>query len=88
MTTPVSYADQSSGRGVRRPKHIGWVQQKIRAFTTPQDKIKGGLEATGQYSYNLLGFLLDNGLLTDILNPLRTNLCRKSHSLRKPKLTG
>ena len=25
-------------------------------------KIKVGLEATGHYSYNILGFLLDNGL--------------------------
>ena len=38
--------------------------EKIRAFTTPQDKIKVGLEATGHYSYNILGFLLDNGLAT------------------------
>lgn len=35
--------------------------QRIRDCTTPQDKIKVGLEATGHYSYNLLGFLLDNG---------------------------
>ena len=50
-----------------------------------QDKIKVGLEATGHYSYNLLGFLLDNGLSTYVLNPLRTNLYRKSLSLRKTK---
>ena len=36
--------------------------QKIRECTNTQDKIKVGLEATGHYSYNLLGFLLDNGL--------------------------
>ena len=48
--------------------------QRIRDCTTPQDKIKVGLEATGHYSYNLLGFLLDNGLLTYVLNPLRTTL--------------
>ena len=59
--------------------------EKIRACTTPQDKIKVGLEATGHYSYNLLGFLLDNGLATYVLNPLRTNLYRKSLSLRKTK---
>ena len=59
--------------------------EKIRACTTPQDKIKVGLEATGHYSYNLLGFLLDNGLTTYVLNPLRTNLYRKSLSLRKTK---
>ena len=59
--------------------------QRIRDCTAPQDKIKVGLEATGHYSYNLLGFLLDNGLTTYVLNPLRTNLYRKSLSLRKTK---
>ena len=59
--------------------------EKILACATSQDKIKVGLEATGHYSYNLLGFLLDNGLTTYVLNPLRTNLYRKSLSLRKTK---
>ena len=59
--------------------------QRIRDCTSPQDKIKVGLEATGHYSYNILGFLLDNGLATYVLNPLRTNLYRKSLSLRKTK---
>ena len=59
--------------------------EKIQACAAPQDKIKVGLEATGHYSYNLLGFLLDNGLTTYVLNPLRTNLYRKSLSLRKTK---
>ena len=59
--------------------------QRIQGCATPQDKIKVGLEATGHYSYNLLGFLLDNGLTTYVLNPLRTNLYRKSLSLRKTK---
>lgn len=59
--------------------------QRIQDCTTPQGKMKVGLEATGHYSYNLLGFLLDNGLATYVLNPLRTNLYRKSLSLRKTK---
>ena len=58
---------------------------KLQACSTPQDSIKVGLEATGHYSCNILGFLLDNGLATYILNPLRTNLYRKSLSLRKTK---
>ena len=57
----------------------------IRDSSTPQDSIKVGLEATGHYSYNILGFLLDRGLPTYVLNPLRTNLYRKSLSLRKTK---
>ena len=59
--------------------------EKVQGCATSQDKIKVGLEATGHYSYNLLGFLLDNGLATYVLNPLRTNLYRKSLSLRKTK---
>lgn len=59
--------------------------KKIRHCVLPQDNIKVGLEATGHYSYNLLGFLLDSGLPTYVLNPLHTNLYRKSLSLRKTK---
>lgn len=59
--------------------------QQIWKCSNSQDKIKVGLEATGHYSYNLLGFLMDNGLATYVLNPLRTNLYRKSLSLRKTK---
>ncbi|MVB10460.1 IS110 family transposase ISBth13 [Caprobacter fermentans] len=59
--------------------------QRIRSCSSPQNKIKVGLEATGHYSYNILGFLLDNGLPTYVLNPLHTNLYRKSLSLRKTK---
>jgi transposase len=59
--------------------------QKIRACTAEDDKIRVGLEATGHYSYNILGFLLDNGLTTYVLNPLHTNLYRKSLTLRKTK---
>ena len=59
--------------------------QKIQACISPSDKIKVGLEATGHYSYNILGFLLDNGLDTYVINPLLTNLFRKSTSLRRTK---
>ena len=58
---------------------------RIHACTKPQDNIKVGLGATGHYSYNLLGFLLNNGLATYVLNPLQTNLYRKSLALRKTK---
>ena len=59
--------------------------QRIQNCNIPEAKIKVGLEATGHYSYNLLGFLLDNGLTTYVLNPLQTNLYRKSLTLRKTK---
>ena len=59
--------------------------QRIRSCALSADKIKVGLEATGHYSYNILGFLLDRGLATYVINPLQTNLYRKSLSLRKTK---
>ena len=58
---------------------------KICACMAAQDNIKVGLEATGHYSYNLLGFLLSKGLATYVLNPLQTSLYRKSLTLRKTK---
>ena len=59
--------------------------RRIRSCASSSDKIKVGLEATGHYSYNILGFLLDNGLATFVINPLHTNLYRKSLSLRQTK---
>ena len=59
--------------------------QRIESLSDDLTKIKVGLEATGHYSYNLLGFLLDKGLPTYVINPLHTNLYRKSLSLRKTK---
>ena len=59
--------------------------QRIQSCSCPTDKIKVGLEATGHYSYNILGFLLENNLQTFLINPLHTNLYRKSLSLRQTK---
>ena len=59
--------------------------QKVQSVSDNLTKIKVGLEATGHYSYNLLGFLLDKGLTTFVINPLHTNLYRKSLSLRQTK---
>ena len=61
------------------------LYQKILSVTLDLSKIKVGLEATGHYSYNLLGYLLDKGLPTYVINPLHTNLYRKSLTLRKTK---
>ena len=59
--------------------------QRIKSVARDLGKVKVGLEATGHYSYNILGYLLDKGLLTYVINPLHTNLFRKSLSLRKTK---
>lgn len=61
------------------------LYQKISSVADDLTKVKAGLEATGHYSYNLLGFLLDKGLTTFVINPLHTNLYRKSLSLRQTK---
>lgn len=59
--------------------------QRIQSASEDLTKVKVGLEATGHYSYNILGFLLDKGLPTYVINPLHTNLYRKGLSLRKTK---
>lgn len=61
------------------------LYQRIESATTDLSRVKVGLEATGHYSYNILGFLIDKGLTTFVINPLHTNLYRKSLSLRKTK---
>lgn len=53
--------------------------EKIQSCIMSQGKIKVRLKATRHYRYSL------HGQLTDVLNPLRTNLYRKSVSLRKAK---
>ncbi len=61
------------------------LYQTLCSVVPDLSKVKVGLEATGHYSYNLLGFLLDKGLTTYVLNPLHVNLFRKSTSLRRTK---
>ena len=61
------------------------LYQKILSVTEDVNKVKVGLEATGHYSYNLLGYLIDKGFPTYVINPLYTNLYRKSLSLRQTK---
>jgi len=58
---------------------------KIQSAGGSPENVKAGLEATGHYSYNILGFLVDKGLPTFVINPLHTNLYRKSLSLRQTK---
>ena len=59
--------------------------QTLQSVAPDLSKVKVGLEATGHYSYNILGFLLGKGLTTFVINPLHTNLFRKSTSLRRTK---
>ncbi len=59
--------------------------KRIESVSKDLSQVKVGLEATGHYSYNLLGFLFSKGFPTYVINPLHTNLYRKSLSLRKTK---
>ena len=59
--------------------------RKLQSVAPDLSNVKVGLEATGHYSYNILGFLLDKGLSPFVINPLHTNLFRKSTSLRRTK---
>lgn len=61
------------------------LYEKITSVAEDFSKVKVGLEATGHYSYNILGFVLNKGLTTYVINPLHTNLFRKGQSLRKTK---
>lgn len=58
---------------------------KLESCHNDLTDIKVGLEATGHYGDNLLAFLVSKGLTTIVINPLHTNLYRKSLSLRKTK---
>lgn len=47
--------------------------------------VRIGLESTGHYSHNILHYLVRNGYDTMLINPLLTNMERKSSSVRKTK---
>ena len=61
------------------------LYSKICSFSKDFSNIKVGLEATGHYSYNILGFIFDKAIPCYLINPLHTSLFRKSLSLRKTK---
>ena len=63
----------------------GFAELYDKILSCNDDQIKVGLEATGHYSYNILGFLLSKGLPTFVLNPLQTSQFRKALTLRKTK---
>ena len=62
-----------------------YLMEKICEVEMDMTKVKIGLEATGHYSLNILEFLMKNEMITYVLNPLHTNMYRKSLSLRQTK---
>ena len=61
------------------------LYSKIMQCSKNRNNVKVGLEATGHYSDNLIEFIMDKGLNLFVINPLHTNLYRKSLSIRKTK---
>ena len=57
----------------------------VSSFENNPENVKAGLEATGHYSFAILGYLLEKGVTCFVFNPLHTNLYRKAVSLRKTK---
>lgn len=49
------------------------------------DEVRIGLESNGHYSHNILHHLVKEGFDTMLINPLLTNMERKSSSVRKTK---
>lgn len=70
---------QNNGEGFDK------LYERIRSVSNDFSKVKVGLESTGHYSYNIQGYLVKRGLTIYPLNPLHTNLFRKSQSLRQTK---
>lgn len=62
-----------------------YLMEQICEIETNITKVKVGLEATGHYSLNILEFLMGREMITYVLNPLHTNMYRKSLSLRLTK---
>lgn len=61
------------------------LYSKICSYSIIDPEIKIGLEATGHYSNNIAEFFLNKNFPIFIMNPLHTNLYRKSQSFRKTK---
>ena len=58
--------------------------QRIKSVAPDLSQVKVGLEATGHYSYNILGFLLDKGLSTPMSLTRSTPIC----SVNQPVFAG
>ena len=58
---------------------------QIAANRRESEELRIGLEATGHYNCNLLSYLAAERLPVYVLNPLSTNLYRRSLTLRKTK---
>lgn len=61
------------------------LMERIAAVADDPAEVRAGLEATGHYSDDLLGYLREKGLSTTVINPLHTSLYRKGLSLKKTK---
>ena len=58
------------------------LMMRIQSSSEDLSKVKVGLEATGHYSYSILGHLISQRTPISLINPLHTILFRKSLSLQ------
>ena len=63
------------------------LEESIHSFMKKTDDkdVRIGLESTGHYSHNILNYFVRSGFDTMLINPLLTNMERKSSSVRKTK---
>ena len=65
----------------------GFEELYSKILSCNDDNVRVGLEATGHYSYNLLGFLLSKELATFVFNLFRPIKFVKVFLCAKPRLT-
>ena len=63
----------------------GELFHKIESVSKDKSQIKIGLEATGHYSYNILGSLLDHGYHTFVINRYIQIFTEKVKALERRK---
>lgn len=58
---------------------------KLSAFVSTTDDVEIGMEATGHYWLSVYSFLIENGYVVHVINPIQTDGWRKGTEIRKRK---
>ena len=61
------------------------LYENISSVADDMSKVKVGLEATGHYSYNILGYILGKGITTYLVDPLKTSLSENIKIVERQK---
>jgi len=59
--------------------------EKLSAFTSSTTDVEIGMEATGHYWLSIYSFLIENGYVVHVVNPIQTDGWRKGIEIRKRK---